>query len=67
MTRRLAEDVTLQPGAVRVLQPWFTELQHWENERAASLLTAHPTAATPLRKPLATTGPANLAASRSRS
>ena len=41
LTRRLAEDVTLQPGAVRVLQPWFTELQHWENETASRLLSAN--------------------------
>ena len=41
VTRRLAEDVTLQPGAVRVLQPWFTELQHWENETASRLLSAN--------------------------
>jgi len=40
VTRRLAEDRTLQPGATRVLQPWYAELQHWENETAALLLTA---------------------------
>ncbi len=40
VTRRLAEDVTLQPGAVRVLQPWWAELQHWENETAVGLLSA---------------------------
>jgi hypothetical protein len=41
VTRRLAEDVTLQPGAVRVLQPWFSELQHWETETASQLLAAN--------------------------
>ncbi len=40
LTRRLAEDRTLQPGATRVLQPWYAELQHWENETATQLLTA---------------------------
>lgn len=41
VTRRLAEDVTLQPGAVRVLQPWFAELRQWEDERASQLLSAN--------------------------
>lgn len=38
VTRRLAEDVTLRAGAVRMLQPWFSELQQREDERAAALL-----------------------------
>jgi hypothetical protein len=41
VTRRLAEDVTLQPGAVRVLQPWLVELRNWENETASQLLSAN--------------------------
>ncbi len=41
VARRLAEDVTLQPGALRVLQPWFVELQHWENDRVSGLLSAN--------------------------
>ena len=66
LTRRLAEDTTLQAGAVRVLQPWFAEVRRWEDETAAALLSSGPNHDVTRRVPEVAAAPATASSTRSR-